>query len=51
MRFYRNDIDDIVGILYVKDLLFYKNNSYLMLEAIVFAFLAITLIAGKKANR
>ncbi len=32
-------------------LLFYKNNSYLMLEAIVFAFLAITLIAGKKANR
>ncbi len=24
---YKNDIDDIVGILYVKDLLFYKNNT------------------------
>ena len=32
-------------------LLFYKNNSYLMLEAIVFAFLGITALAGKLANR
>lgn len=32
-------------------LLFYRNNSYLMLEAIIFVFLAVTLIAGKKANR
>lgn len=32
-------------------LLFYRNNTYLMLEAIIFVFLAVTLIAGKKANR
>ena len=37
----------IISIL----LFFYKNNSYLMLEAITFAFLSITAITGKFAHR
>ncbi|MBO4911224.1 MAG: accessory gene regulator B family protein [Butyrivibrio sp.] len=32
-------------------LILYKNNSYLMLEAITFAFLSITAITGKFAHR
>ena len=40
-------VSTVISIL----LLFYKNNSYLMLEAIVFVFLGITAIAGKLAHR
>jgi len=40
-------ISTVISVL----LLIYKNNSYLMLEAIVFVFLGITSITGKYANR